>query len=125
MKSRKKPPAAPAEPDKGFLWADGKRRAEPPPSALPFEVAMSPLPPKPPLDDFPPPLRPPGPRPHDRFAADQPEVPSCFAFTDRSRLRAQAFDFALRAAAVMNHHPSSGRAILEEAENIEKWLANP
>jgi hypothetical protein len=112
-----------AKPDEtlfqGYAWSDGKLHPEPPPSSLPFEVAMSPTTPKPPLDDFPPP------RPHDRFAADQPEVPSCFAFTDRSRLRAQAFDFALRAAVVMNHHPSSGRAILEEAENIEKWLANP
>lgn len=109
-------PAKAAKSEQGFLWADGKRHPEPPPSSEPFQAASASPPPP----------------PADVSAAGEPmaapvhaPVPANFSFTDRSRLRSQALDFAIRAAALMRHQVANGAAILQDAEDIERWIANP
>lgn len=104
----------------GYVWPDGKLHPEPAPSTQPFKVA----PPSSDLCKIAEPAKPEGSLPFLDPTAPAP-VPDAFAFTDRARLRAQALDFALRAAALMHHPVANGAAILKDAEDIERWLANP
>ncbi len=128
MAARKecKPPAVPG---RRWKWADGKMHDEPPPSSETMEVP--PPPPKPaPLpgqETITVVVHPDGritdpPKP---AKVNRPAVPENFSFTERARLRAQALDFALRAASVLNYRVGSGAEILSEAEEIEKWIAQP
>lgn len=55
----------------------------------------------------------------------RPAVPDNFAHTDRTRLRVQALEFALRGGELLRARVGTGAEILAEAEQIERWIAEP
>lgn len=67
------------------------------------------------------PIQPAGPIPI--LERGTPQIPDHWTFDDRARLRAQALDFALRAASHTRATVMKGSEILAEAEQIELWLA--
>lgn len=90
-----------------WLWASGQLHDEPPPSTETLVVSCVILEEGQTAVHIPPPL---------------PEVVDDFHFTERTRLRVQALDFVLRAAAI-GGRPVSGQELQREAEGLEKWIA--
>lgn len=92
----------------GWRWADGKMHDTPPPSSEAMTFTPTAAEPKP-AEEAP-------------AAPSWPPVPADFAFGDRSRLRIQAIDFALRLAA-LNHTPKTDAQLIADAGQIERWIA--
>ena len=75
-----------------------------------------------------PPEPPPEEKKEEKQKSQRPSVPENFKHTDRTLLRQVAFDFVLRFHQMQirdRYTVVAAADIMREAEELEKWLANP